>query len=86
MLLRMEVTEDTNILYETAAVQSGTFSLILLKLATSPFPPQTKFNFEQNGWKWVLFGHNTAGRSGGGGGGGAKGPNPKPIKKLLFGA
>ena len=49
MLLRMEVTGDTNILYETAEVQS--VSLILVKLATPPFPPQTKFNFEQNRWK-----------------------------------
>ena len=33
----------------------GTFPVILLKLATPPLPPQTKLNFAQNGWKWVLF-------------------------------
>ena len=33
----------------------GTFPVILLKLATSPLPPQTKLNLEQNGWNWVLF-------------------------------
>ena len=43
----------------------GTFPVILLKLAAPPLPPQTKLNFEQNGWKWVLFGHNFAGGSGG---------------------
>ena len=37
---------------KTADVQSvETFPLTLVKLATTPFPPQTKFNFEQNGWK-----------------------------------
>ena len=29
----------------------GTFPVILLKLVTSPLPPQTKLNLEQNGWK-----------------------------------
>ena len=29
----------------------GTFPVILLKLAASPLPPQTKLNFEQNVWK-----------------------------------
>ena len=29
----------------------GTFPVILLKLASPPLPPQSKFSFEQNGWK-----------------------------------
>ena len=29
----------------------GTFPVILLKLETSSYPPQTKLNLEQNGWK-----------------------------------
>ena len=33
----------------------GAFPVVLLKLAASSLPPQTKLNFEQNGWKWVLF-------------------------------
>ena len=33
----------------------GTFPVILEKLATPPLPPQTKLNFEQNGWKRVFF-------------------------------
>ena len=43
------------ILNSLMAVKSvGTFPVILVKLATPPLPPQTKLNFEQNGWKWVL--------------------------------
>ena len=33
----------------------GTFPDKLVKLVTPPLSPQTKLNFEQNGWKWVLF-------------------------------
>ena len=29
----------------------GAFLVVLLKLAASSLPPQTKLNFEQNGWK-----------------------------------
>ena len=29
----------------------GAFPVVLLKLAASSLPPQTKLNFEQNGWK-----------------------------------
>ena len=58
----------------------GAYPVILLKLATPLLPPQTKFDLELNGWKWVLFfGHNIARGSGGGGN---DGMNPKPNKKL----
>ena len=44
-------------------------------------PPQTTLNFEQNGWKWVLFGVYICW-------GGVRGrrDDPKPIKKFNYGA
>ena len=56
----------------------GTFPVILIKLVTPPFPLQTNLILEQNGCKWVLFGHNIAHGDGvcvcvcGGGGGGGQ--------------
>ena len=71
----------------------GTFPVILLKLATPPFPPQTKMNFEQNELKWVEMSANFRpqhcwwGGGGGRGGGGRDDEiNPKPNKKLSLGA
>ena len=59
----------------------GTFPVILLKLETPPLPPQTKLNFEQNGWEWVLFWpQHCWGKFGN------DGMNPKPNKKLSLGA
>ena len=43
----------------------GTFSVILVKVVTPPFPPQTKLTFEQMGGNECFFGHNIAGGSGG---------------------
>ena len=43
-------------IYPTMEVKSvGTFSVIWLKLATPPLPPQTQLDLEQNGRKWGLF-------------------------------
>ena len=39
----------------------GTFSGILVKVATPPLPPRTKMNFEQMGGNDCFFGHNIAG-------------------------
>ena len=39
----------------------ATFSVVLVKLATSPLPPQTKLNFEQMGGMTAFSGHNIAG-------------------------
>ena len=58
----------------------GTFSEALVKLATPPFPPQTKLNSEQNRWKQVLFWPQNSG-----GVWGDEGMNPKPIKILSLG-
>ena len=49
----------------------ATFSVILVKIATSSLPPQTKLDFEEMGGMTAFFGHNIAG-----------GMNPKKIKKL----
>ena len=58
----------------------GTFTVILLKLATPPLPPQTKLNLEQNGFKLsAFFGHNIARGSGG------WRDEPKANKKLSLG-
>ena len=62
----------------------GTFPDKLVKLVTPPLSPQTKLNFEQNGWKWVLFLATTLLGKGGGGEQGDKTMNPKPIKKLSW--
>ena len=76
MLLRMEVTEDTNILSEySGGPQFSTFPLILVKLATSPSPAQTKWMEMSPFWPqrcWEEWGD--------------KGTNPKLIKKLSLGA
>ena len=55
----------------------GTFPDKLVKLVTPPLSPQTKLNFEQNGWKWVLFLATIVL-------GGGDTMNPKPIKKLSW--
>ena len=48
---------------------------------SGPLPPQTKLNFAQNGWKWVLFlPQHCWGELG------DDGMNPKPNKKWLLGA
>ena len=61
----------------------GTFPVKLVKLVTPPLPPQTKLNFEQNGWKWVLFlAQHYWVRGGGEQGDNMK--NPKPIKKMSW--
>ena len=62
----------------------GTFLVMLVKMVTPPLPPQTKLNYEQNGWKWLLF--LEAKLQGGGGGMGDDGKNPEPIKQLSLGA
>ena len=60
----------------------GTFSVILVKVATSPVPPQTKLSF----FKWVeitaFFGAQYC--LGGGGGGGGGGVGPKAAKKIVI--
>ena len=59
----------------------GTLPVILLKLASPPFPPQTKLNLEQNGCNWVLFWpQHCWGRWG------DDGTNQKANEKLSLGA
>ena len=43
------------ITYRGGQKSVGTFPVILVKLATSPLPPQTILNFEQNGWDVTLL-------------------------------
>ena len=44
----------------------ATFSVVLVKLATSSLPPQTKLNFEQMGGMTAFSAHNIAGGGSGG--------------------
>ena len=76
MLLRMEVTEDTNTLYEySGGLKCWHLSTDISK-TSKPLPSFLKQSsiFEQNGWKWVLFGHNIAW------GVGAWRDEPKPVQ------
>ena len=53
----------------------------LKRYPSGPLPPQTKLNFAQNGWKWVLFlPQHCWGELR------DDGMNPKPNKKWLLGA
>ena len=45
----------------------ATFSVILVKLATPPLPPQTKLNFEQMGGMTAFLATNLLGGGRGGG-------------------
>ena len=58
----------------------ATFSVVLVKLATSSLPPQTKLNFEQMGGMTAFSAHNIAG------GGECRDDrmNPKKIKKIVI--
>ena len=56
----------------TVEVKSvATFSVVLVKLATSSLPPQKKLNFEQMGGMTAFSGHNIAG-------GGVEGQQDEP--------
>ena len=64
----------------TVEVKSvATFSVVLVKLATSSLPPQTKLNFEQMGGMTAFSGHNIAG-----GEWRDDRMNPKKIKKIVI--
>ena len=62
----------------------ATFSVILVKLATPPLPPQTKLNFEQMGGMTAFLATNFLGGGRGGGGVGDVGMYPKEIKKIVI--
>ena len=64
----------------TVEVKSvATFSVVLVKLATSSLPPQKKLNFEQMGGMTAFSGHNIAG-----GEWRDDRMNPKKIKKIVI--
>ena len=64
----------------TVEVKSvATFSVVLVKLATSSLPLQTKLNFEQMGGMTTFSGHNIAG-----GEWRDDRMNPKKIKKIVI--
>ena len=56
----------------------ATFSMILVKIATSSLPPQTKLDFEKMGGMTAFFGHNIAGGSGG------RWDEPKEDQKIVI--
>ena len=59
----------------------GTFSVILVKVATSPVPPQTKLSF----FKWVeITAFLGAQYCLGGGGSGGRRDEPKAVKKIVI--
>ena len=82
MLLRMEVTDDTNILYETVEVQSvGTFPQILVKLAHPSLPSLNKVQF----WaKWVEMSPFWPQRCWEEWGGGGQRDEPKANQKIVI--